>query len=81
MSSVLSFHIGVYDRLTQRTITLLEYSVVDEPELKELYLSDSRFVSENAIPLRPGEDRVDMLDPPISVRHIKRFFKYVERTE
>eukprot|EP00938_MAST-03A_sp_MAST-3A-sp1_P002536 g2536.t1 len=78
MSSVLSFHIGVYDRLTQRTITLLEYSVVDEPELKELYLSDSRFVSENAIPLRPGEDRVDMLNPPISVRHIKRFFKYVE---
>ena len=78
MSSVLHFHVGVFDRLTQRTMTLLEYSVVDEPELKDLYMSDSRFVSENAIPLRPGEDRVDILNPNVSVRDIKRFFKYVE---
>jgi len=78
MSSVLSFRVGVFDRLTLRTITLLEYDVVDEPDLKDLYFSDSLFVSENAIPLRPGSERVEMLNPPISVRHIERFFKYVE---
>lgn len=68
----------MYDRLTLRSVNLLEYEVSDDDELKQMYFNDSKFVARNAIPLRPGKERVEILDPPMSVRHIERFFKYVE---